>query len=139
MRLVEGNLQRIPLVAGAPDFGGDHAPVHLLHRVVPEVDIRSPFGQPNQHAAAAPSEGNHEQEERSGGVSLSLAMGSLLAAVPFAAATLSYRWAGQFHWIDEIGMFTVGFALLASGFVFQSQVPTGGLKPFPDLSLPDIL
>src|SRR6185369_177005 len=54
VRLAECDLERIPLVAGAPHLGGDHPPVHVLYRAIaqPRLDHRFARYCPRMQGAA---------------------------------------------------------------------------------------
>jgi hypothetical protein len=65
-----------------------------------------------------------EQDRHSDLVSVSLLLGSLLAGVPLAIATLYDRWHDQFLVLNELGFLTVGVLLLATGFIFQLKSTT---------------
>jgi hypothetical protein len=68
-----------------------------------------------------------EQDRHSDVVSLSLFLGSILAGVPLAIATLVDRFRGDFAGfavVNEIGFLTVSILLLATGFLFQLKSTT---------------
>jgi hypothetical protein len=68
-----------------------------------------------------------EQDRESDLVSLSLLLGSLLAGVPLAIATLIDRYHGEFaglHFLNEIGFLAISILLLATGFLFQLKATT---------------
>jgi hypothetical protein len=65
-----------------------------------------------------------EQERHSDLVSFSLFLGSLLVAVPLTLGMLSYRYLGEFHWPDELGMLAAGIVLFATGSMFRLRSTT---------------
>jgi hypothetical protein len=65
-----------------------------------------------------------EQERHNDLVSLSLALGSLLAGVPLAIATLVDRGQDHFIFLNEFGFLAVSLLLLTTGFVFQLRSTT---------------
>lgn len=69
-----------------------------------------------------------EDERHNELVSVSLLLGSLLAGVPLAIATLVDRWHDQFIILNELGFLIVSVLLLASGMVLRlrSTTLTGG-------------
>jgi hypothetical protein len=65
-----------------------------------------------------------EQDRHSDLVSCSLLLGSLLVAVPLSIAVVTYRYLGQFHWPDELGLLAAGILLFATGFMFRLRSTT---------------
>jgi hypothetical protein len=65
-----------------------------------------------------------ESEHENDLVSVSLLLGSLLAGLPLAIATLVDRWHDQFLILNELGFLTVSILLLATGFIFQLKSTT---------------
>jgi hypothetical protein len=57
-------------------------------------------------------------------VTASLFLGSLLAGVPLAVATIHNRWNDRFLLPDELGFLLVGILLLSTGFIFQLKSTT---------------
>jgi hypothetical protein len=65
-----------------------------------------------------------EHDRQSDLVSVSLFLGSVLAGVPLAVATLYDRWHDEFIILNELGFLTISVLLLATGFVFQLKSTT---------------
>jgi hypothetical protein len=65
-----------------------------------------------------------EQDRPNDVVSVSLFLGSLLAGIPLAVATLYDRWQDHFLILNELGWLTVAIVLLATGFIFQLKSTT---------------
>jgi hypothetical protein len=69
-----------------------------------------------------------EQDAHNDLVTVSLLFGSLLVAVPLAAAVLSCRFGranfDTFHTVNELGMLAAGLLLLATGYMFQIKSTT---------------
>jgi hypothetical protein len=65
-----------------------------------------------------------EQERQGDLVSFCLFLGSLLVAVPLTLGMLSYRYLGEFHWPDELGMLAAGIVLFATGWMFRLRSTT---------------
>jgi hypothetical protein len=65
-----------------------------------------------------------EHERENDVVSLSLAFGSILVAMPLAVAVVAYRWAGQFHVPDEAGALAAIVVLLGGGFMCRIKSTT---------------
>ena len=69
----------------------------------------------------------HEQDRENDLVSVSLLLGSLLAGVPLAVATLIDRYRGEFGafpLINELGFLAISLALLSSGVVLRLKSTT---------------
>lgn len=75
-----------------------------------------------------------EQERHSDLVTLSLYLGSILAALPIAIATIYYRLNVSYHdtppqlivflWLNEVGFLTLSVLLLITGILFRLQSTT---------------
>jgi hypothetical protein len=65
-----------------------------------------------------------EDVQESETVTASLFLGSLLAGIPLAAATIYNRWNDRFLLPDEMGFLLVGILLLSTGFIFQLKSTT---------------
>jgi hypothetical protein len=65
-----------------------------------------------------------EQDRHNDLVSVCLFLGSVMAGVPLAIATLNNRWNNHFLVPDELGFLLVGVLLLATGFMFQIKSTT---------------
>ncbi len=65
-----------------------------------------------------------EHDRHSDLVSVCLFLGSVLAGVPLAVATLYDRWHDQFIILNELGFLTISVLLLATGFVLQLKSTT---------------